>query len=216
VSQGKPTQHEMEMTDEQKRLFGALTSMQQNICIESLSGKNDIDSYYAGGGKAKTRLSAEAAASTLLSNVKVKAFMGSMKHEAVKGAVMTRQEMLERLSVLARVNMSDLIEWSKATTTDAEGEEVEQSTWALKESSELDQYKLAAIAEVTSGRDGFKIKQHSPLAAMKQLADVEGYNAATKNEITGKDGGAIETADMTERQLARRIAFTLAKGAREK
>lgn len=32
-------------------------------------------------------------------------------------------------------------------------------------------------------------------------------------EHTGKDGGPIETADMTEVEIARRIAFALAKGA---
>jgi phage terminase small subunit len=32
-------------------------------------------------------------------------------------------------------------------------------------------------------------------------------------ELTGKDGGPIETADVTEVELARRIAFTLQSGA---
>ena len=215
MSKSIPVQHEM--TEDQKDLFGALTSMQQNICIASLSGKNDIDAYYAGGGKAKSRLSAEAAVSRLLSNVKVKAFLASMKHEAVKGAVMTRQEMLERLSNLSRTNMSDLIEWRTTLSENAEGEEVEQSCWTIKESAILDERKMASISEVAAGKDGFKIKQHSPLAAMKQLADLEGFNAATRQEITGKDGGAIEVTEvMSDRGLARRMGFALAKGAKSK
>ncbi len=55
-------------------------------------------------------------------------------------------------------------------------------------------------------------------AAGSSLAEVNrmnGNHAATKQELTGKDGGAIETADMSERELARRIAFALAKGARK-
>lgn len=41
-----------------------------------------------------------------------------------------------------------------------------------------------------------------------------GLKEATTQEITGKNGGAIETADMSEREIARRIAFALAKGVK--
>ncbi len=36
-----------------------------------------------------------------------------------------------------------------------------------------------------------------------------------KTEITGKNGGAIQTEEISSRELARRIAFALGKGARE-
>lgn len=35
-----------------------------------------------------------------------------------------------------------------------------------------------------------------------------------RHEHTGKDGGPIETADMTDRDIAKHLAFMLAKGAR--
>ena len=37
---------------------------------------------------------------------------------------------------------------------------------------------------------------------------------ADKTELTGKDGGAIETRELSETEAARRIAFTLAKAAK--
>jgi hypothetical protein len=40
------------------------------------------------------------------------------------------------------------------------------------------------------------------------------YGDKIMQEVTGKDGGAIETADMSEREIGRRIAFELAKAAR--
>lgn len=40
------------------------------------------------------------------------------------------------------------------------------------------------------------------------------YGEKIQQEITGKDGGALEISDMSERELARRIAFTLAKAAK--
>jgi hypothetical protein len=39
------------------------------------------------------------------------------------------------------------------------------------------------------------------------------YGERVQAELTGKDGGPIETADVTEVELARRIAFTLQSGA---
>lgn len=42
-----------------------------------------------------------------------------------------------------------------------------------------------------------------------------GLKEATTQELTGKDGGAIEVADMSDRERARRIAFTLAKGVQD-
>ena len=39
---------------------------------------------------------------------------------------------------------------------------------------------------------------------------------ADKSELTGKDGGPIETKDMSDNELARRIAFALAKGLAQK
>ena len=213
VSQSTPTQHEM--TEDQIKLFDALTPLQQKVATHSLKGHNNVDSYKLGGGKAKTNDAAEASASQIFGNLKFKAFIDAMKQASVTSAVMGRTEMLERLSVLSRVNMSDLIEWRTTLSEDAEGQEVEQSCWAMKESAILDDHKLASIAEVKAGRDGFTIKQHSPLSAMKQLSDLAGYNEPIKTELTGKDGGAIETSDMSERELARRIAFALAKGARK-
>ena len=52
-----------------------------------------------------------------------------MKAEAVSNAVMSREELLERLSGLARANMSDLITWHVELSTDDEGQSKEQALW---------------------------------------------------------------------------------------
>lgn len=173
------------MNKEQQELFDQLTPLQQEVSVNSISGMNDIDAYKASRGKAKTIKSMEASVSEILSNPKVARFVSSMKGEAVNAAVMSRQEMLERLSGLARTNMSDLIEWRTGMVTGDDGEQVEQSMWAIKESAQLDPLKAASIAEVTAGKDGLKIKQHSPLTAMKMISDMQGFNAPVKTEQSG-------------------------------
>ena len=172
----------IEMNERQKKLLGDLTSLQREIALNSISGMTDIDSYRNSKGKAKDIKSMEASVSEILSNLKVREFIDSMAETRVNPAIMSRTEMMERLSNLARTNMSDLIEWGPGELTDSNGEKITQSVWSIKESAKLDSNKMSSISEVVAGKDGLKIKQHSPLAAMKQLADIGGYNAAKEIE----------------------------------
>ena len=77
--------------------------------------------------------------------------------------------------------MNDLIEWGyrdvETVNDSGETEVVKQSYWTLKESSEIEEDAHMAIEEVTMDKGALKIKRVSRLAAMKQLADLMGYNA---------------------------------------
>ena len=61
---------------------------------------------------------------------------------------------------------------------------------------------MAAISELTAGKDGLKIKLHDPKAAIKQLAEMRGWEAPKKTELTGPNGGAIQTVNMTPDEAA--------------
>ncbi len=204
-----------EMNEEQSALFNALTPLQKEVSLNSISGMNNIDAYKASSGKAKTDKARESSVSQILSNHKVKNFIKSMANHIVNPAVMSRQEMIERLSGLARTNMSDLITWGiqgDTATTDInqdgdeidpeddinqDGDEIDpedfadgqepQSVWVIKPSALQDPAKVASIAEVSAGKYGIKIKQHSPLAAMKQLAELAGYEAPKQIEVVAKE-----------------------------
>lgn len=203
----------MKLSSEQRRLFEQLTELQQRTATNVLSGMSQREAYKAAGGRAKSDSAADQVACVMLSNIKVKAFMDSMKESALSDAVMSRQEAMERLSSLARISLTDLIEFgSYELGDDGEGNPVVQTSFKIRDSALQDPKALPAIAELTAGRDGIKIKQHSPLAAIKQLADMQGWNAPVKQEVTGKDGGPIETKDHTDNEVARRIAFLLSKG----
>ena len=187
-----------EMSEEQNNFFEALTPLQKEISLNCISGMNNIDAYKASRGKAKTLRGMESSASQILSNLKVESFIKSMAAHVVNPAVMGRQEMTERLSTIARGNLSDLIEWSEVESEevvdhDDQGEVIEspkaikQAAWRFKESEELTKEKMSIISEVSAGKDGIKIKQHSPLAAMKQLAELAGYEAPKQIEVLAKE-----------------------------
>lgn len=189
-----------EMNEEQAKLFEKLTPLQKEIALNKIAGMNDIDAYKNSKGKSKKENTMRASVCEILANPNVKPFIDSMASHIVNPAIMSRQEMMEKLSSLARTNMSDLIEWRTELSSDSDGEPVEQSLWAIKESAMLDEQKAAAIAELTAGKEGFKIKQHSPLTAMKQLADLAGYNEAQKLDHSSSDG-SMSPQKMTDEQL---------------
>lgn len=180
-------QKQFKMTPEQKALFDDLTTLQQQIALNSLSGMSNIDSYRNSKGKAKTDLAMEASCSQILNNLKVVKFLDTMKEVAVNNAIMSREEMMERLTSLSRTSMNDLVDWSVHSVTDAKGETAKQSVWAVKDSAMQDPVSMASIAELSAGKDGFKIKQHSPLMAMKHLAELAGYEAPKQVEIANKE-----------------------------
>lgn len=98
----------------------------------------------------------------------------------------------------------------RVETASNDADEFDMSASELKET--LQKVMVAGLKKDESG------KYHGLGATNGAVAEfnrMSGNHAATKQEITGKDGGAIETADMSERELARRIAFALAKGARK-
>lgn len=194
------------MNTEQKKLFDELTTLQQMVCTGVLAGKSQRQAYYDAGGTAANDQTADAVVSRLLSDAKVKSFLDIMKQEAVSNAVMSRQEALERLSNFARTDLKDLVEFgSYELGNDGEGNPIVQAAWRIKDSVLQDPQKMAAISELTAGKDGIKIKTHSPITAIQQLAKMQGWESASKVELAGKDGGPIQFQnldDLTDEQLA--------------
>lgn len=200
------------MTPEQKSLFDKLTQLQQRVATNVLAGMSQRQAYYAGGGSATNDDSADSAAATLLSNVKVRAFMDSMKVQAVSDAIMTREEAMKILTAMSRGNLTDLVKFRTVVTgKDLEtGEDLHQTAWVLDEDlQETDPDKLIIISELEVSKNGPKIKTHSKTAAIAQLAKMQGWESASKHEISGPNGGAInvrEVGDMTDAELAALIA----------
>lgn len=187
------------MTKDQKTLFDKLTQLQQRVATNVLSGMSQRQAYYAAEGKADTDESADSSCSQILSNIKVKEFMDAMKVQAVNNAIMTRQEAMERLSSFARTDLKDLLEFGAYELgEDEDGNPIVQAAWKIKDSALQDPEKMAAISELSTGKDGIKIKTHSPITAIQQLAKMQGWESASKHEHSGPGGGPILTKDVSE------------------
>lgn len=201
------------MTPEQQALFDNLTQLQQRVATNVLAGMSQRIAYFQAGGSAKTDLSADATVSELLSNPNVKAFMDSMKVQAVNDAIMGREEMLARLSLYARKGIKDIVKFKTVVIgKDMEtGEDLQQTGWWIPDSVLQSEEDLSIISELEVGKFGPKIKTHSALQAMAQIAKMQGYEAAGKWEISGPNGGPIRhAAELSDDDLER-----LARGAAE-
>lgn len=189
----KKPKEQFKMTEEQKALFDKLTTLQQQVALNSLSGMSNIDSYRNSCGKAKTDRAKEVSAGQILSKLEVVAFLDAMKEVAVNNAIMSREEMMTELSILSRVKTSDIINFGYRAVEavdpkTGETKIVNQSYWSMKDMEELTPEQLGAIEEVSVGKDGLKFKKVSRLNAMKQLSELAGYNAAQKYDHTSSDG----------------------------
>lgn len=201
------------MTPEQQALFDELTQLQQRTATGVLAGMTQRAAYFAAGGKADTDESADSSCSQILSNIKVKAFMDSMKLQAVNDAIMGREEMLARLSMFARKGIKDIVKFKTVVIgKDMEtGEDLQQTGWWIPDSVLQNEEDLSIISELEVGKFGPKIKTHSALQAMAQIAKMQGYEAAGKWEISGPNGGPIRhAAELSDDDLER-----LARGATE-
>ena len=172
------------MTDEQKALFDGMTTLQQRMATNTLLGMSPAEAHKASGGRCKNEDHRYDLAFQILVKPSVKSFLDSFKQQAVSKAIMGRDEMLERLTTLARANMKDMVDFSTVELTGPEGEPVKQSVWSFKDSLDQDDACMESISELATSKEGLKVKLHSPLSAMKQLAEMEGFNAPVKVEVS--------------------------------
>ncbi|CNF35190.1 terminase small subunit [Yersinia similis] len=192
----------MTLTEEQKALFDALTQLQRRFVTALLEGANQTEAYRRAGGKAKGD-GERSKASQLVTNSNVQAFLQSVQHETVNEAIMTYTEALERLTLMGRTTIHDIATFGNYQIgEDEEGQPVFQASWKFKDSKDIKPEHLAAVAELSTGKDGLKIKLHDPKAAIKQLAEMCGWEAPKKAELTGANGGPIQTSNLTPDEAA--------------
>lgn len=155
-----------------------LTPKQERFCLAYLETGNASEAYRRAYNASKMKPnSINVNASKLLADAKVTLRLKELNESAVSSAVMTRKEALERLSTFARTDLSDLVEFGAYELgQDDDGKPIVQAAWKIRDSVLQDPKKLAAISELSAGRDGIKIKTHSPLQAIQQLAKLQGWD----------------------------------------
>ena len=171
-----------------------LTAKQEAFTNARIAGMGVSESYrhaYHAGGMSDKAVSVSA--NRLEQDPRIRLEVEKSREDARSSAVMTRTEALERLSMIARSGMKDVATFRKIQVgEDENGDAVMQSVWEIKDSETMTDIQSSVVSEVSVGKDGLKLKTHSQTGAIKQLSEMEGWNAASKHEHAGKDGGPIE------------------------
>lgn len=185
----------------------ALTPKQESFCLAYLETGNASEAYrrvYA-TGKIKPE-TINRSAKELIDNPKIAARLAELTKEATSKAVMTRQRALERLSMIAETSITDILEFDEKELDGADGP-VRETIWRMKDSSEIPSIAAATIKSVTMTKFGPKIEMYDRLSAIQQLAKMQGWESASKHEISGPNGGAINVRDVGEMTDAELMAL---------
>ncbi|WP_282372297.1 terminase small subunit [Pseudomonas sp. PS02290] len=150
----------------------ALTAKQQRFVDEYLIDLNATQAATRAGYSKKT---ANEQGSRLLANVSVSAAIRQGMN-ARSGRVEITQDMV--LKELAKIGFSDIrkvVKWGETQVRVVDGDEecaedmVPYHGLALIDSTEIDDNTAGAIAEVSQGRDGLKVKLHDKKGALVDI-----------------------------------------------
>lgn len=150
----------------------ALTAKQQRFVDEYLIDLNATQAATRAGYSRKT---ANEQGSRLLANVSVSAAIRQGMN-ARSGRVEITQDMV--LKELAKIGFSDIrkvVRWGETQIRMIDGDEecaedmVAYHGLALIDSTEIDEATAGAIAEVSQGRDGLKVKLHDKKGALVDI-----------------------------------------------
>ena len=167
----------------------ALTQKQEKFCLAYIETGNASEAYRRSYNCENMKDSSiNVNACKMLTHAKIAQRLKELNASAVSAAIMTRQEALERLTSFARTDLADLVEFGSYEIGEQDGQPIIQAAWRIKDSVQQDHAKMAAISELAATKDGIKIKTHSPLQAMQQLAKMMGWEAPAKLDHSNSDG----------------------------
>ena len=184
--------------------YERLTPLQQRAMSFLDQGYSPKEAYIAAGGEAGTDRVIASCANQLMSNKNVAEYRRILNGKAVDASVMTVTEMRRRLSGIARAGIHKVASVRKKLMGyDDEGNEVYRTEVVYEDFNDIDEDVLGAISEISQKEHGITIKMQSGLAAMKQLAELEGMEAPKRTEITGAGGTAIAITSVDPNEASR-------------
>lgn len=201
----------MKLTEEQLKLYEALTPLQKK-CVDiklknpTLSNAEIYRRARAVKGSIVENINhTDSYAFKVFNREPVKAFLKSMEVETIDDMIMGREEMLADLTDIANAKLEDVIDMihtdDNMMNVDTGEIYTGMESITVKRLSEIPEHVRKAIKSIEQTRYGIKVTLHDPLAARKMLADMQGFNAPVKQEISGPGGSPIQQIQITPEQF---------------
>jgi len=150
----------------------ALTAKQQRFVDEYLIDLNATQAAIRAGYSPKT---ADQQASRLLTNVKVRQYLAQRQGERSERTAITQDMVLRELAKIGFSDIRKVVRWGETMVRMVDGEEecaedmVPYHGLALIDSTEIDDDTAGAIAEVSQGKEGLKVKLHDKKGALVDI-----------------------------------------------
>lgn len=159
--------------------------------------------------------------SLLLDRPDIREAIADIQAEATAMTTITKARVMAELGRVAFTKINHIVEWNPTSKTIREGNAEEDipevveigNSVRLIPSDQIHPHYLAAVAEVSEGPNGVKVKMHAKGPALVELGRHLGV--ATKVALTGPNGtGPVETitTEMTAEQAADFYRRTLEEG----
>lgn len=195
---------QIELTDEQIAAFEKLTKLQRGVALATLRGEKPADAHRIAGGTCKNEANRKDLGNQILANPLVLTFMSLMRTDPsvdIAEAVCSRDEILRDLSTIARTTIDDVAEFEDGMFFDLSGLEVINSRVRVKSIDEIPEGARKAIKSIKQTKFGLEIVLHDHVAVRKQISEMCGFNAPTKTELSGPNGGPIQTKELSDEEL---------------
>ena len=181
----------MEVTDEQRDAIASLDKLAGRVVLERVADPQAslVEIHRRAGGRCKTDSAAAASCHQILNNLKVKAVLAMFDTPVISNAVMSREELLEDLTNVARVSISDVMSWTTCVGSLLDTETGDESSYpsiiTVKNMDEVEPWVLKCVKSVKQTRDGrIELTMEDRMAARKLIADMQGFNAPTETHVT--------------------------------
>jgi len=171
---------------------GRISPKQKRFIQEYLVDLNATQAAIRAG---YSQRSAKQHADAMLSRPHIAAAVAKAQQRRADRTEITQDMVLRELAKIGFSDIRKVVRWGNTTVrteVDDEGKEVEKAYHgiALVDSSEIDDDTAAAIAEVSEGREGLKVKLYDKARA---LVDIGKHIGMFKERVehSGPDGGPI-------------------------
>lgn len=186
----------------------ALNAKQRRFVDEYLIDLNATQAAIRAGYSAKT---AGQIGERLLKKVEIQSLLAERMKAREKRTEITQDRVLAELAKIGFSDIRKVVQWGNTevrvnVSGGEDGAQPEKMVevyhgLCLKAADEIDDSTAAAIAEVSQGREGIKVKLHDKRAALVDIGRHLGM-FKDKVEVTGKDGGPVQHTEITKEEFA--------------
>lgn len=153
-----------------------LTLKQEAFCNYYIETGNASEAYRRAFCCAKMKPAVvNVKAVELLSNGKVSVRVKELQDELKKKSDLSKERILNELKCILDSKITDYVD-------------LKDGKLIFKDFDELTESQIKAIESIKQGKNGLELKLHGKSWTIEQICKMLGYDAPTKQEVTGKDG----------------------------